>query len=428
MFQSLRWRLLLAYLMTMLAILGMSAVAVYSALARSLNQQLNERLETLAQASIPSLVIVKTRGVESLESEVSWRDIFRHNQGLEWFNVNGELLARDGDTYPNTPLPQAFSSRHLSEVLPVIQEQGQIRSLSIAVYTEAPDKNTLRLEGFVRASESTKELETRLNQLQEGLEIGGVIALVLSGISGVSLTWFALQPLQRSFSGLKQFTAEAAHELRGPLTAISTTVELMQTHPDQMSTSDLRKLGMIANATDQIIRLVEDLRFLIQMDVEASQSPQLRYSSVSLNAVLQDLTERFQPQAENKEIQFEPYLLTDLVVKGDSHQLSRLFANLLENAIKYTQSGGRVALFLERHKRYAVIRVEDTGVGIPKEQMSYVFQRFWRSDRVRSHQDGLGLGLAIAQAIVQRHGGEIKVRSEEGIGSSFQVYLPLLNH
>jgi len=183
---------------------------------------------------------------------------------------------------------------------------------------------------------------------------------------------------------------------------------------------------MIANATDQITRLVEDLRFLIQTDAEANQA-YLRYSSVSLNDVLQDLSERFHPQAANKDIRFEPHLLEILSVKGDNHQLSRLFANLIENSIKYTQSGGKVAVFLERQKRYALIRVEDTGVGIPKEQLPYVFKQFWRSDHVRSQQDGLGLGLAIAQAIVHQHGGEIKVKSEVGAGSSFHVYLPLIS-
>lgn len=425
MFQSFRWRLLLAYMMAMLAIFGVSAAAVYSVLTRSLNQQLEERLQTLAQASIPSLTRIKTEGIDVLDIEIS-----RSNQGLEWFNADREPLAREGSEFPDIPLSQSLPSPHLGEALGKdslqIEQYGNFRYLTVPVYTETLDADTFQLEGFIRVSESTEELDNRLKQLLWGLEIGGVIAVILSGISGITLTWFALKPMRESFQRLKQFTAEAAHELRGPLTAISTTVELMQSRSGRLSTSDSRKLTMIANATDQITRLVEDLRFLIQTDAEANQA-YLRYSSVSLNDVLQDLSERFHPQASNKDIRFEPHLLESLSVKGDNHQLSRLFANLIENSIKYTQSGGKVAVFLERQKRYALIRVEDTGVGIPKEQLPYVFKQFWRSDHVRSQQDGLGLGLAIAQAIVHQHGGEIKVKSEVGAGSSFHVYLPLIS-
>lgn len=440
MFQSLRWRLLFAYLSAMLAIFGVSTVAVYIISSRSLNQQLNERLETLTQAAKPSLKVFKEQENkeknerekgngqkhEVLGDEIDWNDVFGQSQGLEWFDADRKLISKEGKTFTKVPIPSSeAASRRMTEGLPIVQQQGQIRSVTIADYPEIPgEENEYRLEGYIRASESTVKLRNQLRQLRWGLEIGGVVALILSGISGTALTWFALQPMRESFQRLKRITAEAAHELRGPLTAISTTVELMQSRPEQLEAADARKLTMIAGATDQIISLVEDLRFLIQTDVDASPS-QLSHSPVALNDLLQDLTERFQPQAENKNIQFSPHLLATPLIKGDSHQLSRLFANLIENAIKYTQEGGKVSVFLEKRKRSAIIRIEDTGMGIAKEQLPHVFRQFWRSDNVRAHQEGLGLGLAIVQAIVHRHGGEIEVRSELGVGSSFEVSLPL---
>jgi two-component system, OmpR family, manganese sensing sensor histidine kinase len=425
MFQSQGCRLLLAYLIAMSAIFGTSATAVYIFFTRSLNQQLNEHLQTLGQTAIPSLTTVKNSEFGSFDQNLPWRGLLKQDQGLEWFDTNGKLLAKEGTTFPHVPLVKTFLVSQLNENAKVYQQQSQVRSLSIAVYAKDLDQKTLRLEGYVRASQSTEQLEWKLKQLLLGLEIGGVTALILSTISGIGLVWLALEPLKQSLLHSKQFSADAAHELRSPLTAISTAVEIMQTYPQQLSSQEAKKLNIIASATDQILRLVEDLRFLTQTDV-VMEGSSIEHSPICLNELLEDLKERFVQQAQTRELHFKAHLLAEPYVKGDVYQLVRLFSNLLENAFKYTAAGGRVALFLEQSKRFAVVRVEDTGVGIPQEYLPLIFNRFWRSDKARSqHKDGLGLGLAIAQTIVQRHKGEIKVTSQVGVGTSFQVYLPL---
>ncbi len=116
-----------------------------------------------------------------------------------------------------------------------------------------------------------------------------------------------------------------------------------------------------------------------------------------------------------------------MLVKGDASQLNRLFSNLLGNAIKYTERGGEVNLSLAKSKQNAVIAIQDTGIGIARENLSYVFQRFWRDERVRKQKtEGSGLGLAIAKTIVKKHQGKITVESELGLGTCFKVYLPLV--
>ncbi len=422
---SLGWRLWLAYLTTMSIIFGIAATVAYSFFKIGLNQDQNVRLQTLAQAAVPSLETIKTKGVKTLNKDLPWRNLFEQDQSLEWFDPDGQLLAKEGKSFPNIPLSKTASITSLNEGSPQVEQKGDIRSVSIAVYTDNSNRKTLELVGYIRASESIKELASRLNQLQLGLEIGGLTVLILSGVSAVYLTSLAIQPTKKSFQHLKQFTADASHELCGPMTAILTATQLMQGHSEQLSGDDVKKLATISSATEQIRHIIKDLHFLSQTDI-AIDSSIIEYSKVPLDEILQDLVDTFELQVQNQELSFESHLSTDVSIKGDIHQLKRLFSNLLENAIKYTNAGGMVKLILEKQKQFAVVRVEDTGIGISEEYQPLIFQRFWRADNVRvQRKDGLGLGLAICQAIVQRHLGKIKVYSKVGVGSCFQVYLPL---
>ena len=429
LFQSLEWpkRLLLAYLTAMAAISGTSAAALYMYFSGSLNQNLNEQLLNLVQAAVPSLHTVKTEGRQSLDEDLPWRNLFsRREQSLEWYSPDGNLLTREGTIFPQFPLLKNFSPSDLSQGSPVFQQAEGLRSITISVYAEEPGKKTLQLEGYIRANQSTEQLQVTLNQLRLGLGLGGITALILIGMSGTYLTKQALGPMKQSFQRLKQFTADVSHELRNPLSRIGVTTEIMLSHREQMQLSDVRKLEMIDSAAAQMKRLLEDLLFLSRTDV-ASTSTEPQGSAIPLDELLRDLIKHFEPIAQVKEITFQASLAANLSVNGDRDQLSRLFSNLLENAFKYTKTGGRVNLSLEKSKRSALICVKDTGIGIATEYLPFVFQRFWRSEQARSQkQEGLGLGLAIAQAIAQKHRGKIAVSSQLGFGSCFRVRLPLI--
>lgn len=232
------------------------------------------------------------------------------------------------------------------------------------------------------------------------------------------------QRLHELIEQLKRFAADASHELRNPLTVINNAIEVMQSHPERIHPLDTKKLVAIASATNQLTRLAEDLLFLARID--AAVAPAVEHTSVPLNQVVQDVVEFLEPQAQAKEI-ITSHLLVSISVNGDAAQLTRLFSNLLENALKYTTAGGSVAVSMGRSNLFAVVRVEDTGMGIAPEHLPFIFQRFWRADRARSRQiEGSGLGLAIAQAIAQQHGGKIIVSSQVGVGSCFAVYLPIV--
>ncbi|PSB09311.1 two-component sensor histidine kinase [Pleurocapsa sp. CCALA 161] len=422
-FLDIRRRLLLAYLLVMSTVLGISGTALYIFFAQSLNHQVNNRLQTLVGAATPSLNTIKFKGRPSLDRDLSWRDLFSHRQqSLEWFDANGQLIAREGSNFPQMPLSaKAFSTLQNGES--IFQQERQIRSVIIAVYTTQNQKNTIQLKGYIRASESTQEIETTLQQLQLGLWLGGATAIFLIGISSVYLTRQALKPTLKSFQHLKQFAADASHELGGPLTKISFASEILLSNPEQLSKpSAQKKVEIIKSGAEQMKYLLEDLLFLSRTD---AVSPLIKPEKaiVFVDELLQQLAEHFREVARNQDIDFETNIQPDLVVKGDISQLNRLFSNILTNAFKYTHAGGRVILSLSLSQKDVVVSVEDTGIGIDSQYLPYIFQRFWRAKQVRK-QKGLGLGLAISQTIVQQHQGKITVSSTVNVGTCFKIFLP----
>lgn len=420
-FQVLHWHLLLSYLMVMAAILATFATGVYVFFTRSLYQQMDGKLRTLAQSAAPSLADVKKKGGQSLDrvDVVPWRDIFnRDQQSLEWFTESGKRLARKGQLdleLPPKPGPISTSQKGNS---------AQIRTFTISVFTDNPENNAPLLEGFIRASQSAETIQTSQIQLLWGLSIGGVFALGLAGIGGVWLTQKALKPVEQSYRQLKQFTADASHELRSPLTAIKISMDVMSSHPERIHPKDVKKLAAISSATAQMNHLVEDLLFLARTDNFELQTNR-EWEAIAINELLNELLDFLEPSATAKGISLKKDIAVSILVYGHRRQLSRLFSNLLENAIQYTPIDGSVALSLAKQHRYCVVSVKDTGIGIHQHQLSQIFNRFWRADRARSQREGgTGLGLSIAEAIATHHGGQITVSSQIGVGSCFRVRLP----
>ncbi|WP_293127994.1 HAMP domain-containing sensor histidine kinase [Microcoleus sp. bin38.metabat.b11b12b14.051] len=447
-FQALGWRLLLSYLTVMIAILGTSAVAVYELFASTLYQELDQRLEVLSQAASHSLVAIEKQyfsqhsqeksGLTNKENrdenndfhlelysqkvtrqldkdgdlDIPWQNLREADQSVEWFNETGQMLGNAGKSLPPLPIKSGFKNI----------QNGQIRSATIPVYIYDGEKQELK--GYIRSSESTKEVEEVLSRLRWNLGYGSIIFLSLTGVGGLWLTKQSLKPIEESFQQLKQFTADASHELRNPLTAIKTSVEVMQNHPERIHAADVKKMVAIASATRQMSQLVEDLLLLTRIDAAATTITR-EWVAVPLDELLEDLLDFWELQAQEKQITLKSNLGIDTSVMGDGSQLTRLFSNLIGNAIHYTPTGGIVTVSLRSQGRLAIVSVQDTGIGIAPEDVKLVFDRFWRADRARScREGGLGMGLAIAQSIVQSHRGEISVTSQLGVGSCFQVKFP----
>ncbi len=431
-FNHLRWRLLLSYLGVMMAILGSSTFAVYEFFATSLYTQLDHQLLTLADAGVHGLEAVKKHTQASQEEEyddqaiaprldndgdldIPWQNFRQPAQGIEWFDQQGKLLAKQGRIFPTVALIPRTTNESSGHTV-----TGGIRTLTWVAHEH--DREDLEIEGYVRVSQSTEAVEVVLAKLRWGMMLGGLIAASLTAVGGMWLTDQSLKPIENSFNQLKQFTADASHELRSPLTAIKTSVDVMLSHPERIHPADIKKFDAIASALRQMIRLVEDLLILARSD----QSTDKSQYAIPLDEVLEDLVELWLPQATAKGITLRLDLVTPATVQGDAFLLQRLFANLLENALNYTASGGTVTVFLKQQDDWVAVSIEDTGIGIAPEHLPLVFNRLWRADKARTHRaGGSGLGLAIAKSITEQHQGQILVTSQIGVGSCFQVLLPI---
>ncbi len=426
MYHGLRSRLLLYYLIVMAAILSVFGTGVYVVFRRNLYSQTDKKVMTLAQSATLSFNAVNERGSKYLNQveEVPWRDIFnRDRQSLEWFDRDGKLLGRKGMIHLNAP-PE-LGSRIIRHA-----KTGEVfRTHTASVFVRNNEQvGPPSLVGFVRASQSSEEIEAAEEELFWILVIGGMLTLILIGLGGFWLTKKAIEPIEASFNQLKQFTADASHELRSPLTAIKASVDIMRNHPERVHPKDAKKLEAIAGAALQMNQTLQDLLFLARADADPSVPVSDRkLTPVFLNQILQNCFVLLEPLANEKQIVFQSKFRDEIEIMGDTAQLSRLFSNLLENALQYTPEEGRVSLDLYKQNRMAVISVRDTGIGIAPDQVSKVFDRFWRANKARSRREGgTGLGLAISQAIVKRHGGKISVTSELNIGTCFLVRIPIL--
>jgi signal transduction histidine kinase len=426
----------------MLGIIGISTTSLYFFIIHSLNQEFNRELLTLVEAATPSLNMVKTLGLQSLDRNLGWRELFsKQKQSLEWFDSEGKLLGREGTTFPSlSPTKNVLSSLKVTSK-PFFQEEGQIRSITISVYSNDSDDKNLQLKGYLRASESTEEIQITIRKLRLGLELGGITTLILISISSIYVTRQAIEPIRQSFERFKQFSAEISHQIRTPLTRISLAIEILLTHNEKFSPADAQKLIMINASTEQIKSLVEDLLFLMRTD-GISVLRERQFSNISLNLLLQTLIEQLEPIARCKEINFQTQLHEDVLVRGESEKLNRLFFHILKKIINDADSGASVYLSIERSRlasatarcgisvtpklqQTVIVSIGQTGIDLAPRELPDIFQRYWQNESILNRQQkGLGLGLTVAQAIVKQHGGKITVSSQMGVGTCFRVYLP----
>ena len=184
-----------------------------------------------------------------------------------------------------------------------------------------------------------------------------------------------------------------------------------------------QSLETISQETHRIAHIVDQLLTLARADAGKEK---LTLKEVNLNELISELCSDIEILCRDKGLEFRLNRVEDLVVNGDDTKLRQLFLNLLDNAIRYTSSGGNIAVSVYREGQMAVVSISDTGIGISQEDLPHIFDRFYRVDKVRSPSEGgSGLGLAICRQIAEAHGGKIEVQSEFGKGSTFSVFLPL---
>jgi two-component system OmpR family sensor kinase len=226
-----------------------------------------------------------------------------------------------------------------------------------------------------------------------------------------------LSSLEQAYATQQRFIADASHELRAPLTLIQANLELAQ-RPGMAPDDRVTAVGEAYAETSRLSRLVADLLALARADAGMP----IRRERVELDHLLMEVLGEARRLAGEHRLALDQ--LEPSIVSGDPDRLRQLLVILVDNALKYTPAGGRIALRLAREGDIAIIAVSDTGVGIPAEHLPHVFERFYRADPGRSRDPGgTGLGLSIARWVVEQHGGSIELTSRPGEGTTATVRL-----
>jgi heavy metal sensor kinase len=231
-----------------------------------------------------------------------------------------------------------------------------------------------------------------------------------------------LEQLERAFERERQFTADVAHELRTPLAALISQADVALSR--RRSAEAYRQaLEAIQRDSTRLAQLVEQMLQVARAD--AGQQP-LVFERLDLGQLAVEVVRSLEPLAAERGVCLETAAGEAVWVRGDQVQLAQALTDLVDNGIRYVQTGGQVYVAVRGVVGVAEVRVADTGPGITAEHLPRLFDRFYRADASRAHQGGgAGLGLAICRWIIEAHGGQIAVQSELGRGTTFTVHLPL---
>ena len=229
----------------------------------------------------------------------------------------------------------------------------------------------------------------------------------------------ALERLEKAFEMQGRFVADASHEMRTPLATMRTNLEVLQLDP-KATLSDYKEMSVTLTRTlDRLERLSNDLLLLARGELEVHKVP------VNIEALLTEVVQNLMPFAKENHVIINMKVQEGAVVLADERLLGIAFGNLIDNGIRYNRSGGSVEITVFGVDNGLTVQIQDTGEGIPSEELPKIFDRFYRVEKSRTrYRGGAGLGLAICEHIIKLHGGHIKASSTVGEGSNFIIWLP----
>lgn len=382
-------------------------------------------------------------------------------------DLNGAVVASTADLSDIT-LPLSDSGLKTVQGGAPLYEIAQVEKEPLLIYTQ-PILHDGKVTGIVQIASPIIEREQSLNTLRLVLIFGSALAILAAFV----ISWFvggtALQPIQRithtaqaigaehdfrrrvqhtgpndevgqlattfntmlselesaykqleaSLDSQKRFVADASHELRTPLTTVRGNIELLAHEPPLADAERAEVLADTQEELDRLIRLVNQLLTLARADA----GQKLAHEPIALKPLLEDVARQIKTLAPAREISYSPF--DDVSVRGDRDALKQVLLILLDNAIVHTTADAEISLATTRRDSHIEIHVRDNGDGIPPEAQPHIFERFYRGDASRTGRS-TGLGLAIAQELVQAQNGTLHVKSQVGEGSEFVVTFPIL--
>jgi signal transduction histidine kinase len=278
--------------------------------------------------------------------------------------------------------------------------------------------------GYLQTQLPTKPRDDAVRELALVMAIFAPVVLLGLGWSSYLVSEKATISIRQTNAMLRQFVADASHELHTPLSIVRAAHESLEREVKPLGVGE-SEFEITESTLERMENMLEDLMLLSSME-----NPELTASSeiILLGGLLQDIVNEFRPKFQRKEVPLSLTIEADGKIRCDPAAVHRMIANIIENSLRYTNPGGHVEIQLSKTSHMMRISVSDNGIGIPEESVAKIFDRFYRVDASRSRSlGGSGLGLPIAMAIAQGHGGAIEVQSVLGSGSTFCIILPTVS-
>ena len=341
------------------------------------------------------------------------------------FTADGQLLEFVRASFRIEPLildsmtPAKLSNGEV-EVFSHPNEQGRITNIMMT----AKKFRVAGTEMVIYVGKDVTALYSGLEKATYALVFLGVVALVFASVIGYILAGRAIAPLKEAYDKQRQFAADASHELRTPLAVVMASADLLLSDPSIQEPFLKEVIGDVKSEVKKMSKLVSDLLLVARSDNNALK---VKFQKLDLGKLLNQNVRMMTPLAEKKDIALFGEGFRKVIFSGDEQKIKQLILILVDNAIKYTPSGGKVIVRQEdADDKHAIFSVQDSGIGIAPEDKEKIFDRFYRVDKVRSREmGGNGLGLAIAMEILKLHKGKIFVDSEPGVGTKFTVELKI---
>lgn len=485
MFSSLRWRIAFAYLL----LIGIGFVVTNLSILRVFeNRQIHEKQErfrayavqvaqVISKSYASSDVDIKSNvifDIEQISEEITYREGGQPTRILV-LDANGIV---DFDSY-NDLSEYGFLRRNLRDEYPIIDEilsgndvdpttlfiGNKLSEQKWVMYSYAPiTYENQKIIGAVILSTSLTDIGEILQAIRSMLFRSSLIIIVIIILISFGLSAYITRPIKSLTDVIRkmgqghlgqrvnvrgggefrelgnafnimseklenldrarnEFVSNASHELKTPLSAIKVLAESLIHMGGDVPEIYIEFLNDINKEIDRLNAIITDLLSLVKMD---SQETPVDFEVLDLSDLVERTVKSLEILAQRKNITLDTMIEQDVTIKGDAPKLQQAISNLVDNAIKYTPEGGRVMVDVYIGDDQGIVKISDTGIGIPTEDIPHIFDRFFRVDKARSrYTGGTGLGLSITQKIVLMHDGNIRVDSKEGRGTTFFVSLPL---
>ena len=349
-------------------------------------------------------------------------DISKYDSESRYIEIVTPLVKTDSVTGEKTTLGVMLVSvstdniylnmQYLATNIFVIQLIGGIIGVLLAVFVA------------MRVTRPLRRLSNEIEEIHSGYGVGTIDITDYTETIKISENFNAMLARMKVLDDSRQeFVSNVSHELKTPLTSMKVLADSLNSMEDAPVELYKEFMADIGNEIERETKIINDLLSLVKMD---KSSADLNIANVNINELLEQILKRLKPIAEKQQVELVLESFRPVMADVDEIKISLAISNLIENAIKYNRTEGWVHVSLNADHQYFYLKVEDNGMGIPKESLDHIYERFYRVDKSHSREiGGTGLGLAITKSAVLMHRGAIKAFSTEGEGTTFTVRIPL---